>query len=82
MPTVAEDTMKSLYQLAQSRRSVRKYTSEPVTDDAIRRILSVALTAPNSFGHRPVEYIVVRDPERIRAINRNPDWTDQGGQAK
>ena len=60
--------MKSLYQLAKSRRSVRKYTNEPVTDDAIRRILSVALTAPNSFGHRPVEYIVVRDPQRIRAL--------------
>lgn len=30
--------------------------------------MKVALTAPCSFGHRPVEFVVVQNPERIRAL--------------
>ena len=34
----------------------------------ICEIMKVALTAPTSFGHKPVEYVVVRDKEMIRKI--------------
>jgi nitroreductase len=30
--------------------------------------MKVALTAPTSFGHKPVEYVVVRDRDTIREI--------------
>ncbi len=30
--------------------------------------MKVAMTAPSSFGHRPVEFIVVRDGETIRNL--------------
>ena len=30
--------------------------------------MKVALTAPTSFGHKPVEYVVVRDKDLIRKI--------------
>jgi len=30
--------------------------------------MKVALTAPSSFGHRPVEYVVVRDKETIKDL--------------
>ncbi|MBO6084322.1 MAG: nitroreductase family protein, partial [Candidatus Methanomethylophilaceae archaeon] len=32
--------------------------------------LDFALTAPSSFGHRPVEFVVVRDKGRIKDIGR------------
>ena len=30
--------------------------------------MKVALTAPCSFGHRPVEFVVVQDQDRIREL--------------
>lgn len=61
-------TDKGLYQLALARRSVRRYTGEPVDAAALEAILKVALTAPCSFGHRPVEFVVVQDAGRMQEL--------------
>ena len=50
-----------LYELTRKRRSVRRYGAGHTDDEVIREIMKVALTAPTSFGHKPVEYVVVRD---------------------
>ena len=57
-----------LFELAAKRRSVRKYTDEHIDDAVIDEIMKVALTAPASFGHQPVEFVVVRDKQTIRDI--------------
>lgn len=57
-----------LLELALRRRSVRRYTNEHIDDDVIDEIMKTALTAPCSFGHRPVEFVVVRDSKTIREI--------------
>lgn len=57
-----------LYELTRRRRSVRRYAPGPVDDAVLREIMKVALTAPSSFGHRPVEYVIVRDRDMIRRI--------------
>lgn len=54
-----------LFELAAKRRSIRRYTNYHISDDVINEIMKVALAAPCSFGHRPVEFVVVRDKERI-----------------
>ena len=54
-----------LFELAAKRRSVRRYTKEHISDDVLKEIMKVALAAPCSFGHRPVEFVVVRDKNRI-----------------
>ena len=54
-----------LFELAAKRRSVRSYTDEHISDDVINEIMKVALAAPCSFGHRPVEFVVVRNEEII-----------------
>lgn len=58
-----------LFELGRRRRSVRKYGDAPVSDDIICEILKTGLTAPSSFGHRPVEYVVVRNPASIRNLS-------------
>ena len=61
--------MKSgLLELALKRRAVRRYADEKIPDEVINGIMEIALTAPCSFGHRPVEFIVVRDKQRIVKI--------------
>lgn len=57
-----------LFELAARRRSFRRYTSEHIDDTIMDEIMKVALTAPSSFGHQPVECVVVRNPETIKAI--------------
>ena len=57
-----------LFELARKRRSVRRYTDSHIADDVITEIMKVALTAPCSFGHHPVEFVVVRDKDMIEKI--------------
>ena len=57
-----------LFELAAARRSVRKYTEKPVDPAVLHEILKTALTAPNSFGHNPVEFVVVQDPDTIEQL--------------
>ena len=57
-----------LFELAARRRSVRRYTDAHIDDAMIDEIMKVALTAPASFGHQPVEFVVVRDKQSIRDI--------------
>ena len=58
----------NLYELTRRRRSVRRYGNKHIDDKVIHEIMKVALTAPTSFGHKPVEYVVARDKDMIRKI--------------
>lgn len=57
-----------LFELTAKRRSIRSYTGEPIEKAVLEEIMKVALTAPCSFGHRPVEFVVVQDQDRIREL--------------
>ena len=58
------------YELAARRRSVRKFSSKPVTDAMIVDLLSVARLAPSASNRQPWHFIVVRDEERRRELAR------------
>jgi len=66
----------ALFEHARKRRSVRRYGPAHIDDEVIHEIMKVALTAPTSFGHKPVEFIVVRDKDMIRKIG---DCKQMGG---
>ena len=57
-----------LLKLALKKRSVRKYANEVIDNNIIDEIMKTALTAPNSFGHRPVEFLVVKDKGTIKIL--------------
>lgn len=65
-----ESQENSLYELVRRRRSVRRYTGEKVPDDTVREILKIALLAPSSWGRHPVEFVILRDRETIKAVAR------------
>ena len=44
-----------------TRRSVRKYTDRPVTDEDIRTVLEAAMMAPSAGNAQPWHFVVVRD---------------------
>ena len=63
--------------LAQMRRSHRKFTEEPVSKDDIKLILRSALMSPTSKGQRNWKFVVVEDKEKIAALSTAKDL---GGQ--
>jgi len=56
--------MKSIF----NRRSIRKYTSQAVTDSQIQQLLKAAMAAPSAGNEQPWEFIVLRDRKTLNAI--------------
>lgn len=54
-----------LLDLMRSRRSVRRYTDEKISDDALKKIVSAALLAPSGHAKYPCEFIVVTNREML-----------------
>ena len=51
-----------------ARRSVRRYTSEPVEDKLVHDLLEAAMAAPSAGDERPWEFIVLRERTVLDAI--------------
>jgi nitroreductase len=51
-----------------SRRSIRKFTKETVSDQIITELLEVAMSAPSAGNERPWHFIVIRDRRILDAI--------------
>ncbi|MBN2497619.1 MAG: nitroreductase family protein [Deltaproteobacteria bacterium] len=57
-----------------SRRSVRKYTPDPVSEEDLARILEAVRFAPSWANTQCVAWIRVQDPERRQALQQTlPD---------
>jgi nitroreductase len=59
----------ALRALIESRRAVRRFTSEPVPDEVIRDCLELAVLAPNSCNLQPWSFQVVRDPALLARLH-------------
>ncbi len=46
-----------------TRRSIRSYRSDPVSNDAIKKILEAAIHAPSSGNVQDWEFVIVTDPD-------------------
>ena len=55
-------------QLCQKRRSIRKYTDQPVEQEKIDYMLRCALMAPSGKRLNPWEFVVVRNTATLRAM--------------
>ncbi len=51
----------TLLEIMRHRRSVRKYTGEPISEENLKMILQAAMLAPSGRSRRPWEFVVVRD---------------------
>ena len=63
--TIAPDEMG--YYL-RKRRSVRRFTKDPVPKEKILELLDIARYAASGGNGQPVEWIVVHDPEKVKKI--------------
>ena len=61
--------MTSFKDLAQQRRSHRKFTSEEVDGDDLKLILRAALMSPTSKGQRSWQFVVVDDKMDLEKLS-------------
>ena len=50
-----------------TRRSIRRYTSQPVNDDTVTELLNAAMSAPTA-GNEPWHFVVIRDRATLDAV--------------
>ncbi|MGB9636487.1 MAG: nitroreductase family protein [Thermoplasmata archaeon] len=57
-----------LFEAIKTRRSIRKYKSQMVDDELIRKIFQNVRYAPSAHNAQPWKFIVVRDEEKKKKI--------------
>ena len=72
----------TLLKAMQNRRSIRRYTDEPVPKDKMEMILAAGLLAASSRAIRPWEFIVVQDRNMLGYMLGYMSACRQGGHAK
>jgi nitroreductase len=55
--------MLTTLEAIQRRRSIRRYTAEPVSEEALEALLEAARLAPSGSNAQPCRFKVVKDPE-------------------
>ena len=69
--------MTDFKDLVQLRRSHRKFTTEEIDAEDVRKIMRAALMAPTSKGQRAWHFVVIDDPMDIEKLS---DAKDMGSQ--
>ena len=67
--------------MIKKRRSIRKYTDQPVTDEQIRLLLEAAMAAPSGSNIQSWEFVVVRDPNLKRQLAQTHTWSHMAADA-
>ncbi len=58
-----------LIDLLRARRSLRRFTEQPVEQEKLDLLVEAALRSPSSKGNNPWEFVVVTDQETIKALS-------------
>lgn len=52
-----------------TRRSIRKFTGEIISDENLKEILKAGFQAPSAHNREPREFIVVKDEDKLNKIS-------------
>jgi nitroreductase len=55
-------------ELLMTRRSIRSYTDEPVSDQDVETVLRAAMAAPSAGNQQPWHFVVIRDRSTMARI--------------
>ena len=71
------DALETLF----TRRSIRKYTDQPVADADVQTMLKAAMLAPSANNKQPWHFIVVKQPEHLKAVAEMHPYGKMAAQA-
>ena len=61
---MGEELIKTIF----SRRSIRKYTGEPVPEEHVTTILEAAMAAPSASNKKPWHFVVVTERDTLNRL--------------
>ncbi|HRR95271.1 MAG TPA: nitroreductase family protein [Candidatus Ratteibacteria bacterium] len=56
------------YEVIKTRRSVRNYKDESISEDVLKRVLNAARIAPSGSNRQPWQFILIRESERKKKM--------------
>jgi nitroreductase len=59
---------KEFVQTIFARRSIRKYTGEPVGEEDVKTLLEAAMAAPSASNRKPWQFVVVTERQTLDAL--------------
>ena len=69
--------------LLKSRRSIRSYKDEPVTQESIEKLLDIARYAPSGINRQPVSWIAVMGKDKVHELGGLiAEWSQELLEAK
>jgi len=54
-----------------SRRSIRKYTEEPISEEHLDLLLKAGMAAPSACNHRPIHIFVIRNKKTLAVLSHS-----------
>lgn len=60
--------MENIFEVMATRRSIRKYTDQSVSDEDIKEIVAAAAAAPSACNCQSYEFIAVRDKTKLNRL--------------
>ncbi|WP_148136614.1 nitroreductase family protein [Candidatus Formimonas warabiya] len=60
------EVLKSIF----SRRSIRKYSGQPISDEMVRDLLKAGMSAPSAHNQRPWHFVVIKNRDTLNQITR------------
>lgn len=70
-----------LFEALRTRRSIRKYTSETVSDDDLHHIMDAAMHAPSAVNEQPWHFVIVRGEVGRAALAKTSPYTHMAANA-
>ena len=70
---------EAFLELVKSRRTIRRFKSDPVPDEYVGKIIEAACWAPSGFNSQPWEFVVVKKEElRDSIIRLSKEYRERG----
>ena len=66
----SENERAAVYRVIRERRDVRRFKSDPISEETLQRILTAAMQAPSVGYSQPWNFILVRDEGVRRQVHR------------
>lgn len=66
--TVPNDSVDAVLENIHNRKSVRQYTSEPVSEEYVEIMLRAAMAAPTAINYQPWRFVVVSERAELDAM--------------
>lgn len=71
------DVLEALF----TRRSIRKFTPEPVSEQDLETVLKAAMCAPSAHNKQPWHFVVIRDKAQREAIAQRHPYAKMAAEA-